>query len=116
MKYGLSTGSMEISMTSRWQKLKHFLIANPDLKTEFDELNTLKVAMHFISEESFRYKEKLKKTSADLTGSQFEYLCTAFLENDLSDDQKSEFLQSIRQDTEKRRSFELIQKMKLTTS
>jgi hypothetical protein len=95
-------------------KLKHFLTANPDLKTEFDELNTIKDAMPFISNESYRYKEKLKKTSADLTGLQFEYLCAAYLENDLSDDQKSEFLQSIKQDTEKRRSFELIQKMKLT--
>jgi hypothetical protein len=95
-------------------KLKHFLIANPDLKAEFDELNTLKEVMPFISNDSFRYKDKLKKTSADLTGSQFEYLCAAYLENDLSDDQKSDFLQSIAHDAEKRRSFELIQKMKLT--
>jgi hypothetical protein len=94
--------------------LKHFLTANPDLKAEFDEVNTLKDAMHFLPNESFPHKEKLKKTSADLTGSQFEYLCAAYLENDLSDDEKSEFLQGIKQDAEKRKSFELIQKMKLT--
>lgn len=95
-------------------ELKHFLISNPDLKAEFDELNTLKDAMHFISNESFQHKERLKKTAADLPVSQFEYLCAAFLENDLSDDQKSEFLQSIGQDDKKRRSFELIQKIKLS--
>lgn len=95
-------------------ELKHFLISNPDLKAEFDELDTLKDDMQFNSDESFKHKEMLKKTSADLPVSQFEYLCAAFLENDLSDDQKSEFLQSIGQDDKKRRSFELIQKMKLS--
>jgi hypothetical protein len=95
-------------------QLMHFLAANPDLKAEFDEVNTLKDTMHILSKESFPNKEKLKKTSADLSVSQFEFLCTAYLENDLSDDQKTELLQSIKQDAEKRKSFELIQKMKLT--
>jgi len=96
------------------EQLKHFLTANPDLKAEFDEVNSLKDTMHFRPNKSFSYKEKLIKTSEDLTGLQFEYLCAAYLENDLSDDQKSEFLQSIKLDAEKRKSFELIQKMKLT--
>lgn len=95
-------------------QLKCFLNANTDLKAEFDELNTLKDPIPFIPKESFLHKEKLRKTSADLSGAQFEYLCAAYLENDLSDDQKSELLQSITQDSEKRRSFELIQKLKLT--
>jgi hypothetical protein len=94
--------------------LTNFLTANPDLKAEFDEVNSLKDAMHFRPNKSFPNKEKLIKTSADLTGSQFEYLCAAYLENDLSDDQKTEFLQSIKHDADKKKSFELIQKMKLT--
>jgi hypothetical protein len=95
-------------------KLKSFLATNPDLKAEFDELIMFKDAMHLIPKDSFGDKEKLKKTSTDLSESQFEYFCAAYLENDLSDDLKSEFLHSTLQDAEKKKSFELIQKMKLT--
>jgi hypothetical protein len=95
-------------------QLKNFLNANSDLKAEFDELNTLKDPIPFIPKDLFLHKEKLRKTSADLTGAQFEYLCAAYLENDLSVDQKSELLISIKQNNEKRRSFELIQRMKVT--
>lgn len=94
------------------ERLQGFLQENPDLKEEFDELD--RDAMHCISNESFRYKEQLKKTPSDLSLSQFEYLCVAYLENDLSSDQESELKESIEHDQEKRKSFELVQKMKLS--
>jgi hypothetical protein len=96
------------------EQIKDFLSANTDLKAEFEELNSLKDPIPFIPKDSFPHKEKLRKTSADLSGAQFEYLCAAYLENDLTDDQKSELLQSVKQNAEKRRSFELMQKLKLT--
>ena len=91
-------------------QLRLFLYENPDLKEDFTELTALSLKP---SLKSFPLKDHLKKTNADLPGSQFEYLCVAFLENDLSADQQTELKENIEQDPEKRRTFELIQKMRL---
>ncbi|MEI6049471.1 MAG: hypothetical protein WCS03_11280 [Bacteroidota bacterium] len=95
------------------EKLKLFLSENPDLKEEFYELNTLCIKPF---EKSFSQKELLKKSLADLSGSQFEYLCVAYLENDLSVNQHTELKEIIDHDADKRRTFELIQKTRLVPS
>jgi hypothetical protein len=83
---------------------------NPDLKEESDELTMFRLIP---ARKSFPHKNQLKKTTMDLSPSQFEYLSVAYLENDLSDEEKTELLESIEYDQEKKISFELIQKMKL---
>jgi hypothetical protein len=92
------------------EQLKIFLSENPALKEEFDELNSFSLKPSGIS---FPHKEHLKKSAADLSPSQFEYLCIACLENDLSESQQTELKGSIDQDPEKKKTFELIRKTKL---
>ena len=95
------------------EQLKLFLNENPVLKEEFDEFNSFSLKPSGIS---FPHKEQLKKSAADLSPSQFGYLCIAYLENDLSDSQQTELKDSIDQDPEKKLTFELIQKTKLVPS
>ena len=95
------------------EQLKVFLGENPDLKEEFDELTSIILKPPV---KSFKHKDNLKKSTADLSGSQFEYLCVAYLENDLSAEQEPELKEIIDQDPEKKRTFELIQKTKLASS
>jgi hypothetical protein len=92
-------------------QLHLFLSKNPDLKEELDELNSFRLNP---DEQSFPYKTHLVKTAANLPKSQFEYLCIAYLEDDLSSDQQAELLESIEQDPKKKISFESIQKIKLS--
>jgi hypothetical protein len=92
------------------EQLRVFLGENPDLKEEFDELNTIILKPPV---KSFKHKDNLKKSTADLSGSQFEYLCVAYLENDLSAEQQAELRESINNDHNKKRTFELIQKTRL---
>jgi hypothetical protein len=91
----------------------HFLSRNPDLKEEFDELASF---MLNPSKKSFPDKNQLKRTPADLSETQFEFLSVACLEDDLSADEQNEFMESIRHNQAKKQSFELIQKMKLSPS
>ncbi len=93
------------------EQLQLFLSENPDIKEECNELTTLRL---FPVAKSFLHKNHLKKTTTDISGSQFEYLCVAFLENDLSANQQTELKESIEQDLDKKKSFELIQKIKIT--
>lgn len=93
------------------EQLKLFLSENPDIKEEYNELTTLRL---FPIPKSFPHKNHLKKSTADISGLQFEYLCVAFLENDLSANQQTELKESIELDKEKKKSFELILKMKLS--
>jgi hypothetical protein len=92
------------------EQLKSFLDENPELWEEFDELAMFRLKP---SVKSFPDKNNLKKTTADLSGLQFEYLCVAYLENDLSTDQQTELRESIDLDPEKKRTFELIQRLRL---
>lgn len=93
------------------EQLQHFLTENPDLKEESDEVTMFRLNP---AGKSFPHKKQLKKTTADLSLSQFEYLSVAYLENDLSADEKSELLESIENDQEKKICFELVQKMRLS--
>ncbi len=92
------------------EQLFIFLDENPDLKEEFKDIGTTKLIP---SGRSFPHKEILKKSAADLSLSQFEDLSVAFLENDLSSEQKEEIAEIIEKDEVKKKSFELIQKTRL---
>lgn len=96
--------------TLQVEKLELFLNENPDLKEGFDEMSRFRLKP---SEKSFPHKNQLKKSIEDLNSTQFENLCVAYLEKDLSAGQQTELNESIRHDQEKKRIFELIQKMRL---
>ena len=78
--------------------LRQFLIENPDLREEFTDLSP---ECTIPSKVIFKHKEQLKKSPADITKSQFEYLCVAYLENDLSPEQQNELTEIIKLDRKK---------------
>jgi hypothetical protein len=92
------------------EQLQRFLNENPELKEEFNELNTFRLNP---SGNSFSQKNNLLKTTSDLSDTQFEYLSVAYLENDLSLNQQEELKEIIKHNREKKVSFELIQKTRL---
>jgi hypothetical protein len=92
------------------EQLQAFLNENPDILDEYSELTTFRLNP---SLKSFTHKDRLKKKAAEISELQFEYLCVAFLEKDLSSGQQSELMEIINLDPEKKKSFELIQKMRL---
>jgi hypothetical protein len=93
------------------EQLKYFLSENPDLKEESEDLKIFRLNP---SGKPFQYKNHLNKTAANLSGSQFDYLSAAYLENDLSSDQETELMEIIDQDPERKMAFELIQKARLS--
>lgn len=93
------------------EQLKYFLSENPDLKEESEDLTIFRLNP---SGKTFQHKNHLNKTTSNLSGSQFDYLSVAYLENDLSSDQETELMEIIDQDPEKKMAFELIQKTKLS--
>ncbi len=93
------------------ETLIQFLKENPDLKEEFDELSSIRLKP---SEKILYNKNHLKKSTENITDSQFEFMCIAFLENDLSAEQCSELKEIVERDTDKKRIFELFQKTKFT--
>lgn len=92
------------------EKLLLFLKENPDLEEEFAEITSchLKPPLN-----TFPNKNLLRKSTKNITDSQFEYLCIASAENDLSKEQSDELKEIVNYDPEKRRIFELFQKSKL---
>jgi len=90
--------------------LLSFLNENPDIQQEFYEMSNFSVKA---SDDSYNQKASLKKTPQQINESQFEYLCIAWLENDLSPLQKEEIKEITDKDAQKKRIFELIQKSKL---
>ena len=89
------------------EQVKVFLDHNPDLKEEVNELIGEEIIPPAIS---FPNKESLKKSPEEMTPSQFEYLCAAYLENDLSVSQQAELREIINIYPEKKKTFDLIQK------
>ena len=92
------------------EELKVFLKENPDLN---EELNGLAMVTLNPPDFTFSGKNVLGKSPDNLSEEQFEYLCIASLENDLTPGQKSEVDEMIRRDEMKRKSFDRIQKLKL---
>ncbi|TFG43920.1 MAG: hypothetical protein E4H43_01105, partial [Bacteroidia bacterium] len=91
-------------------ELKLFLKENPDLE---EELNGLAVVSLNPPDLIFSGKKGLEQSPESLSESQFEHLCIASLENDLTPGQKAELDEIISRDETRRKSFELIQKLKL---
>jgi hypothetical protein len=89
------------------EQLMLFLDQNPDLREELNELTSLNLVS---SAGSFRHKENLKKSPPDISEDQFDYLCIAYLENDLSESQKAELEEMINIYPDRKRNFDLIQK------
>jgi hypothetical protein len=91
-------------------QLRLFLQNNPDIKEEYDELTMFRLKS---PDGPFHLKKNLKKTIAIIPESQFEYLCIASLENDLSAEQQAELKEIIEADPLKKITFDLIWKTKL---
>jgi hypothetical protein len=96
--------------SSQIKELFSFLDLNPDLKADFNDLQGVCVVS---PENSYRYKNELKRSAEDISESQFEYLCAAYFEKDLSISQRTEIDEIIGSDSEKRRVFEQISKTHL---
>lgn len=82
------------SLTANQLKaVEAFLLLNPDIKTEFESLSN-----HVLLPEEQAYKNKaiLKKTDYSATGveNEFDYLCIASLEDDITEEEEAK-LQSI---------------------
>jgi hypothetical protein len=97
---------------SQIEELNMFLESNPDLLEEFISVSSMRLLPD--SSKSFKYKENLKRTAEDVSPLQFDLLCAAYHENDLSDIQAEELQSIIRSDQEKERTFRLIAKSRLT--
>jgi hypothetical protein len=95
------------------EELNTFLSENPGLREEFDGLASVKLER---SAETFPDKDKLKRSVTGIDLSQFEYLCVAFYEGDLTSDQQQELQDYILNDPEKKRVFDLTGKVKLAPS
>jgi hypothetical protein len=91
-------------------QLLSFLKENPDINKEFDEILKHKVTP---PDNSFKYKGKLIKTNSELDERQFEYLCVADSEKDLSDEQSAELQKIIGNNQEKIKTYALIKSTKL---
>jgi len=87
-----------------------FLNENSDLREEADSLMITRISP---ANDAFAGKEKLLKSSAEITDSQIEYLSAAYLEGDLSPEQKTDLLQNIELNPGNREHFDKIQKTKL---
>ena len=72
--------------------LMAFLNENPDIREEADSLMIARISP---VNDAFAGKEKLLKSSAEITASQIEYLSASFLEGDLTPEQKDDLLQNI---------------------
>jgi hypothetical protein len=92
------------------EELMLFLDENPDIKKESEDIISFSLQP---SEDTYTGKNNLKKSTSDLEGSQFEYLCVAYLENDISASQEAELSEIINADPDKKKTFELIQKTRI---
>jgi hypothetical protein len=91
-------------------ELMSFLDLNPDLKEELEAVSSIHLNH---AEVSYPGKDLLKKSVSEMTDSQFEYLCIAHLEHDLNDDQEKELEEIIRQNSRRRKIFQLFNKVVL---
>jgi hypothetical protein len=93
------------------EELLSFLEKNPDLKEEMEALTRCRLEKPF---KKFSRIDSLKKTAADITDKQFEYLCIAHIENDLSAEHEKELAEITQQIPERKKTLEVFQKTILT--
>jgi len=87
-----------------------FLEANPDIKEEYEGLSGI---MPSPSEQYFVNRNSLKKSADELSDTQFDLLCVALHENDLTPEQNEELNEIIAGNEERSKNAELISKIKL---
>jgi hypothetical protein len=92
------------------KELIGFMDVNPDIKEEFEELSQYIIKP---AETFFTSKELLKKSVSDLSDTQFELLCVAASEKDLSVRQRNEMQAIIDENPARRKTFTLINSIKL---
>lgn len=92
------------------RELMIFLNENPELRKELESVCSVRLSPENVT---FRGAEHLRKSPEDLTPSHIEYLGVTYLENDLGPVQHSELMTALQHDNEKKRAFDLIQKVKL---
>jgi hypothetical protein len=88
-----------------------FLDENPDIREEADALMLDRFSP---LNDSFPGKKQLLRSVSDLTTSQAEYLSAAYLEGDLSPEQKTDLFQNIELNPENGIIFDKLQRTKLT--
>jgi hypothetical protein len=93
-------------------QLKLFLNENPDLREELEDFTPVNLVPYGIL---FPDKLILQKSVEEIPISQFEYLCAAYHENDLSESQRTELREIIDTYPDKRKTFNLIQKTRLAS-
>jgi hypothetical protein len=93
-------------------ELHRFLELNPDLKEEFDGFENIEIQPETIY---FSDKQNLKKITEEkyFDISDFEYLCIADIEKDISKEQKSELTRKIKISKENEEVYKTIVKTKL---
>jgi len=92
------------------EELMAFLDENPDLKEELKGLDSVSLNPPQVV---FDNKRNLIRSAADLDDSQFDKLCIAKLENDLTQEQAAEIDLILNNDDSKRKAHDLIMGMKL---
>ena len=97
--------------SSQVEQLMSFLDDNPDIKNEFTEITQYSIRPE---NQSYSRKKSLKRNASEIVESQFEYLCIAASENDLTRPQVAEVEEMIAESPRKRKTYELYRKLKLT--
>ncbi|MFW5892265.1 MAG: hypothetical protein ACOCUQ_02560 [Bacteroidota bacterium] len=92
------------------QALEAFLVANPDLKKELDDFELIIIEND--TSAVFDAKHTLKKTS-DHTISNYDDELIAALEDDMNKTDKAAFLQSLKNNQNKKKDFDLYKKTKI---
>jgi hypothetical protein len=92
------------------ERVRLFLAHNPDLNEEFSDVSAFSLPNQ---PEAFHNKKILKKSPGEISQSQFEYLCVAFLENDITEESRRELIDITVDDEERKKTFDVIQKAKL---
>lgn len=92
------------------EELEFFLEDNPDLREEFSKLTDMKLEPSSLI---YPGKSKLKKTAGELSSSQFDYLCAAFVGNDLTKQQEAELEEMAKGDQEKSNILDLFRQTRL---
>lgn len=94
------------------EELNRFLDMNPDLLDEFNAIASMKLLPD--SSSGLPDKDKLKRPAEDLSPLQFELLCAAYHEDDLTPTQKEETELLIEADPDRKKTFELLAICRLT--
>ena len=96
--------------TQQTDELMTFLEANPDIREEADSIMLARISS---PNDSYKGKETLQRSSADLLSSQVEYLSALYLEGDLSTEQEADLRQNIENNQENRIIFNKVQRTKI---